>query len=113
MTVFPKVAGIEGTRSARQIRTAGAIHAGYSTVTDYPLGIVRALPYKAHLALDELYSVDFMGVRIRLNNLVVRARDAAEQDPYSQHVPGRRCGGHRLPLNSYLLQPACQFRCHG
>jgi hypothetical protein len=52
MTVFPKVAGIEGTRSARQIRTAGAIHAGYSTVTDYPLGIVRALPYKAHLALD-------------------------------------------------------------
>src|SRR3954447_11498168 len=52
MTVFPKVAGIEGTRSARQIRTAGAIHAGYSTVTDYPLGVVKALPYKAHLALD-------------------------------------------------------------
>jgi hypothetical protein len=46
------VAGIEGTRSARQIRTAGAIHAGYSTLTDYPLGVVRVLPYKAHLALD-------------------------------------------------------------
>jgi hypothetical protein len=54
MTVFPKVAGIEGTRSSRQIRTAGAIHAGYSTVTDYPLGIVKALPFKAHLALDAL-----------------------------------------------------------
>jgi hypothetical protein len=52
LTALPKVAGIEGTRSARQIRTAGAIHAGYSTLTDYPLGVVKALPYKAHLALD-------------------------------------------------------------
>jgi hypothetical protein len=51
-TVFPRLAGIEGTPSARQIRTAGAIHAGYSTITDYPLGIVKALPFKAHLALD-------------------------------------------------------------
>ena len=33
MTVFPRLAGIQGTRAARQIRTAGAIHAGYSTVT--------------------------------------------------------------------------------
>ena len=52
MTAFPKVAGIEGTRSARQVRLAGAIHAGYSTITDYPLGVVKALPYQAHLALD-------------------------------------------------------------
>ena len=28
MTVFPKLAGIEGTPSSRQIRAAGAIHAG-------------------------------------------------------------------------------------
>jgi hypothetical protein len=49
---FPKLSGIEGTRSARQIRIAGAIHAGYSTVTNYPLGIVKLLPYQAHLALD-------------------------------------------------------------
>jgi hypothetical protein len=54
LSAFPKVAGIEGTRSARQIRTAAAIHAGYSTVTDYPLGIVKLLPFKAHLALDAL-----------------------------------------------------------
>ena len=53
-TLFPKVAGIEGTRSARQIRTAGAIHAGYSTVTDYPLGVVKVLPFKAHLAIDAI-----------------------------------------------------------
>ncbi len=52
MTAFPRVAGIEDTRSARQIRTAGAIHAGYSTVTDYPLGILKVIPYKVHLALD-------------------------------------------------------------
>src|SRR5919199_1015070 len=53
-TAFPKLAGIEGTPAARQVRTAGAIHAGYSTVTDYPLGIVKAIPYRAHLALDAL-----------------------------------------------------------
>jgi hypothetical protein len=51
-TVFPRLAGIEGSRSARQIRTAGAVHAGYSTLTDYPLGIVKVLPFQAHLAMD-------------------------------------------------------------
>ena len=54
MTAFPKVAGVEGTRSARQIRTAGAIHAGYSTITDYPLGIAKVLPFQAHLAIDAI-----------------------------------------------------------
>jgi hypothetical protein len=53
-TVFPKLAGIEGTRSARQIRTAGAVHAGYSTLTDYPLGVVKVIPFQAHLALDAI-----------------------------------------------------------
>jgi hypothetical protein len=54
LTAFPKLAGIEGTRSARQVRTAAAIHGGYSTITDYPLGIVKLLPYQAHLAIDAL-----------------------------------------------------------
>src|SRR5215213_2151087 len=57
LSVFPMLAGIEGTRSAAQIRTAGAIHAGYSALTDYPLGIVKAIPYKVHLALDALGAV--------------------------------------------------------
>jgi hypothetical protein len=52
MTAFPHLAGISKTRSARQIRTAGAIHAGYSTITDYPLGLVKLIPFKVHLALD-------------------------------------------------------------
>jgi hypothetical protein len=54
LTAFPRMAGIEGTRSARQVRTAAAIHAGYSTVTDYPLGVVRLLPFQAHLAIDAI-----------------------------------------------------------
>ena len=54
MTAFPRLAGIEGTRSAAQMRATGAIHAGYSTLTDYPLGVVRLLPYKAHLTIDAL-----------------------------------------------------------
>ena len=54
VTAMPRLAGVEGTRSARQIRTAGAVHAGYSTITDYPLGILKVLPYKVHLALDAL-----------------------------------------------------------
>jgi hypothetical protein len=52
MTALPRLAGVAGTRSARQIRTAGAIHAGYSTLTDYPLGVVKVIPYQAHLAME-------------------------------------------------------------
>ena len=54
LTAFPKLAGVEGTRSARQIRAAATFHAGYSTITDYPLGAVKLLPFKGHLALDAL-----------------------------------------------------------
>ena len=57
MTAFPKLAGISDIESAKQIRIAGAAHAAYSTVTDYPLGIVKALPYKAHLALDAVGAI--------------------------------------------------------
>jgi hypothetical protein len=56
-TVFPRLAGIEGTRAARQIRVAGAIHGGYSTLTDYPLGIVKVLPFRVHLAIDAIGAV--------------------------------------------------------
>jgi hypothetical protein len=57
LTLFPRLAGIEGTDSAGQIRLAGAIHAGYSTLTDYPLGVVKLIPYQAHLALDAVGAV--------------------------------------------------------
>src|SRR3954470_6659169 len=52
MTAFPRLAGISGTQAGRQVRVAGAIHAGYSTLTKYPLGVVKAIPFPAHLALD-------------------------------------------------------------
>jgi hypothetical protein len=54
MTLLLKWAGVDGTDSARQIRTAGAFHAGYSTLTDYPLGVIKLIPYKAHLSLDAI-----------------------------------------------------------
>lgn len=54
LTALPLLAGVQSTRSARQIRIAGAVHAGYSTLTDYPLGAVKLIPFKAHLALDAL-----------------------------------------------------------
>jgi hypothetical protein len=54
LTACPRLAGVQGTRSARQIRAAGAIHAGYSTITAYPLGIAKLLPFRAHLALDAI-----------------------------------------------------------
>ena len=57
MTLFPRLAGIEGTRAARQIRMAGALHAGYATLTDYPLGIVKLIPYRTHLALDAVGAI--------------------------------------------------------
>src|SRR3954451_25259478 len=57
LTVFPRIAGIEGTRSAAQIRTAAVIHAGYSTLTDYPLGAVKAIPFQVHLAFDAVGAV--------------------------------------------------------
>lgn len=57
MTVFPKLADIEGTDSARQIRVSGAVHAGYSTLTRYPLGIAKLIPFKVHLGLDALGAV--------------------------------------------------------
>jgi hypothetical protein len=52
LTAFPRLAGIEGTRSAAQVRIAGAVHAGYSTLTRYPLGLVKLIPFQVHLAMD-------------------------------------------------------------
>jgi hypothetical protein len=57
LSVFPRLADINGTESARQIRAAGAAHAAYSTLTDYPLGVVKLIPYKVHLALDAVGAV--------------------------------------------------------
>jgi hypothetical protein len=57
LTAFPRLADIEGTRAGRQIRKAGAIHAGYSTLTAYPLGVVKVIPFQVHLALDAVGAI--------------------------------------------------------
>jgi hypothetical protein len=57
LTAFPKLAGIEGTESARQVRIAGAAHASYSTLTNYPLGVAKLIPFKVHLALDAIGAI--------------------------------------------------------
>ena len=57
MTGLPRWVDIDDTDAGRQIRAAGAFHAGYSTITDYPVGIVKLLPYKAHLAIDALGAI--------------------------------------------------------
>jgi hypothetical protein len=51
-TLYPRLAGVEGTPAAVQLRAFGATHAGYSMLTRYPLGLVKLIPFKAHLALD-------------------------------------------------------------
>ena len=57
MTFLPRLFGVSGTRTARQMRAAGAAHTAYSALTDYPLGIVKAIPFRAHLAIDALGAV--------------------------------------------------------
>jgi hypothetical protein len=57
LTVFPRLANLEGTESARQVRLSGAVHLAYSTLTDYPVGIVKAIPFRVHLALDAIGAV--------------------------------------------------------
>jgi hypothetical protein len=61
LTALPRLADLEGTESARQIRIAGAIHAGYSAMTDYPLGIRKVIPYKVHLGADALGALALAG----------------------------------------------------
>lgn len=57
MTVAPRLVGVSGTRTARQMRATGAAHAAYSTLTDYPLGAAKLIPYKVHLAIDAVGAI--------------------------------------------------------
>lgn len=62
MTALPRMAGVEGTPAGRQIRAAGAAHVAYSTMTDYPLGAVKVIPYRMHLTIDALGAIALAAV---------------------------------------------------
>ena len=47
-----RVSPLRGRFAGRALAAAGTNHLAYSVLTDYELGVVRRLPYKAHLALD-------------------------------------------------------------
>ena len=50
---FPRLLGLQDAPwAARVPRLDGAAGLGYSLITDYELGLLRALPVPAHLALD-------------------------------------------------------------
>jgi hypothetical protein len=43
---------LRGTFAGKALRIAGAGHLGYSLLTNYELGAVKVIPYKAHLGID-------------------------------------------------------------
>jgi hypothetical protein len=43
---------LRGTFAGKALRAAGSAHIGYSLLTNYELGAIKVLPYKAHLGID-------------------------------------------------------------
>jgi hypothetical protein len=66
---------LNGSFAGRALLAAGANHLLYSSVTDYELGIVRKLPYKAHLAVDAVGALGLV------------AAGATRLDPLDRYVP--------------------------
>lgn len=54
---MPKLLGLQGEQAGTIFHAFGAAHAGYSLFTDYELGVVKAIPFRVHMALDGLWTV--------------------------------------------------------
>src|SRR3712207_6550897 len=57
LQLLPKALDVEGSTAAKTLRIAGGVHGGYSLFTDYPLGIVKAIPFPVHLGLDTAWAL--------------------------------------------------------
>lgn len=57
LVAAPEVLGLRGTRAGRILRIAGAGHAGLAALTRYELGVIKVVPYQAHLAADAVGAV--------------------------------------------------------
>ena len=66
---------LTGSFAGRALLAAGANHLLYSLVTDYELGAVRKLPYKAHLVVDAVGALGLV------------AAGATRRDPFDRYVP--------------------------
>ena len=58
--------------AGRALLAAGANHLAYSLVTDYELGLLRKLPYKAHLALDAVGAIGLVAAGATRDDAVDR-----------------------------------------
>jgi NAD(P)-dependent dehydrogenase (short-subunit alcohol dehydrogenase family) len=66
------VPGLRNRFAGRVLAAAGATHLAYSAFTDYELGAVRKLPYRAHLALDALAAAGLIGAGASRGNVIDR-----------------------------------------
>ena len=60
LVTLPRVMGWD-RKVTRLLDVAGVSAAGYSMVTKYELGVVKALPMKSHLAMDALSGAALIG----------------------------------------------------
>ena len=52
LLALPALLRTGGSRSGRALRVAGVAHLAYAALTRYEVGLVKVLPFRAHLALD-------------------------------------------------------------
>src|SRR5918997_3107371 len=112
LQVLPKALDIEGSTGARVLRGAGAVHGGYSLFTNYPLGVVKAIPFRVHLGLDTAWALALgaapfvtgewrKGRRRWLPHVLLAAYELgsiAMSEPGTGHHPERPSEGVKRPV---------------